>query len=602
MLYNIKNGDVFGLDLTEQKKKQSGEKDAELAKWLSKFERSWNYAKQNYHQKWENNWKLYHNIRVKRSHDGVVKTFVPMVNSVVNTIVAELFNSNPLVNYRPNHPDQEADTKVLNEIYSDFALRDNWVQKNKINGRQGLITGNFCTFYEWVEERNGGYVHKINIPIRDMIIDPSSSSYEDWRYVGRRFFADKKSLEEETIYDFKTDSYKKRYKNLDEVVSGGKDEDDDKSKKDQAIGSIDNDKDRVELIEIWTKEHVVVIANRTTIIEERENPHYSIAKSQLAQRKVEAKIRGESVDEHDKIDGLLPFAHGRIYADISLPYGDSDVDIIADQQELLNELTELNIEALLYTLYPEKTLDPKFSEWIDDMDPAPGKIYPLPNGAMVWNNPPSIPTGITQERLNIKDEIRESSAISRISKGASATDSTTATEIRNMLGQMDSRIQEKAQTLANEFFFQEAKIVLKLIQLYAPEQMWVRTLQDANVSFTEVNPRAFLGEYTPMITLGVQRKLQESEERDSYTQAYQILIQDPTNNLPALKRIMFRKMFPELTQEEIEQIIEPPEQPEQVQQDQLPQGEEAIPRDTGLPPQEAMEGEQNEGDEYGYQG
>lgn len=602
MLYNIKNGDVFGLDLTEQKKKQSGEKDAELTKWLSKFERSWNYAKQNYHQKWENNWKLYHNIRVKRSHDGVVKTFVPMVNSAVNTIVAELFNSNPLVNYRPNHPDQEADTKVLNEIYSDFALRDNWVQKNKINGRQGLITGNFCTFYEWVEERNGGYVHKINIPIRDMIIDPSSSSYEDWRYVGRRFFADKKSLEEETIYDFKTDSYKKRYKNLDEVVSGGKDEDDDKSKKDQAIGSIDNDKDRVELIEIWTKEHVVVIANRTTIIEERENPHYSIAKSQLAQRKVEAKIRGESVDEHDKIDGLLPFAHGRIYADISLPYGDSDVDIIADQQELLNELTELNIEALLYTLYPEKTLDPKFSEWIDDMDPAPGKIYPLPNGAMVWNNPPSIPTGITQERLNIKDEIRESSAISRISKGASATDSTTATEIRNMLGQMDSRIQEKAQTLANEFFFQEAKIVLKLIQLYAPEQMWVRTLQDANVSFTEVNPRAFLGEYTPMITLGVQRKLQESEERDSYTQAYQILIQDPTNNLPALKRIMFRKMFPELTQEEIEQIIEPPEQPAQVQQDQLPQGEEAIPRDTGLPPQEAMEGEQNEGDEYGYQG
>lgn len=600
MLYNIKNGDVFGLDLTEQKKKQSGEKDAELTKWLSKFERSWNYAKQNYHQKWENNWKLYHNIRVKRSHDGVVKTFVPMVNSAVNTIVAELFNSNPLVNYRPNHPDQEADTKVLNEIYSDFALRDNWVQKNKINGRQGLITGNFCAFYEWVEERNGGYVHKINIPIRDMIIDPSSTSYEDWRYVGRRFFADKKSLEEETIYDFKTDSYKKRYKNLDEVVSGGKDEDDDKSKKDQAIGSIDNDKDRVELIEIWTKEHVVVIANRTTIIEERENPHYSIAKSQLAQRKVEAKIRGESVDEHDKIDGLLPFAHGRIYADISLPYGDSDVDIIADQQELLNELTELNIEALLYTLYPEKTLDPKFSEWIDDMDPAPGKIYPLPNGAMVWNNPPSIPTGITQERLNIKDEIRESSAISRISKGASATDGTTATEIRNMLGQMDSRIQEKAQTLANEFFFQEAKIVLKLIQLYAPEQMWVRTLQDANVSFTEVNPRAFLGEYTPMITLGVQRKLQESEERDSYTQAYQILIQDPTNNLPALKRIMFRKMFPELTQEEIEQIIEPPEQPEQVQQDQLPQGEEAIPRDTGLPPQEAIEGEQNEGDEYGY--
>lgn len=600
MLYNVGNGDVFGLNLTEQKKKQSGEKDTKLTKWLGKFERSWNYAKQNYHQKWENNWKLYRNIRVKRSHDGVVQTFVPMVNSAVNTIVAELFNSNPLVNYVPNHPDQEADTKVLNEIYADFALRDNWVQKNKVNGRQGLITGNFCAFYEWIDDRDGGYVHKINIPIRDMIIDPSSSSYEDWKYVGRRFFADKKSLEEETIYDFKTDSYRKRYKNLDEVISGGKDEDDDKSKKDQMIGSIDDNKDRVELIEIWTKKHVVVIANRNTIIEERENPHYALAKSQQAQRKVEAQLKGEEITEDDKVEGLLPFAHGRIYADISLPYGDSDVDIIADQQELLNELTELNIEALLYTLYPEKTLDPKFSEWIDDMEPAPGKIYPLPQGAMSWNNPPAIPNGISQERLNIKDEIRESSAISRISKGASATGSTTATEIKNMLGQMDSRIQEKAQTLANEFFFQEAKIVLKLIQLYAPEQMWVRTLGDAKVSFDEVNPRQFLGEYTPMITLDIQRKLQRSEEQEAYTQAYQILIQDPTNNLPALKKIMFRKMFPDLTQEEIEQIITPPEQLEQGQQDQLPQGEEIIPQDAELPPQEVMAGDQTEGDGYGY--
>ena len=89
--------------------------------------------------------------------------------------------------------------------------------------------------------------------------------------------------------------------------------------------------------------------------------------------------------------------------------------------------------------------------------------------------------------------------------------------------------------------------------------MWVRTLGDARVSFDEVNPRQFLGEYTPMITLDIQRKLQRSEEREAYTQAYQILIQDPTNNLQTLKKIMFRKMFPDLTQEEIEQIITPPE-------------------------------------------
>ena len=59
-------------------------------------------------------------------------------------------------------------------------------------------------------------------------------------------------------------------------------------------------------------------------------------------------------------------------------------------------------------------------------------------------------------------------------------------------------------------------------------------------------------------------------------------------------------MFPDLTQEEIEQIITPSEQPEQGQQGQLPQGEEATPQDTELPLQEAMAGDQIEGDGYGY--
>ena len=189
MWYNISIGAALGCSVAGRN--SQSRKSKHLQKWLQKFDDSWLYAQQNYHQRWENNWKLYHNIRTKRSHPGVVKTFVPMVNSTVNTLVAALFNSNPSVKYLPNHPDQEADTAVLNEIYDDFARKDNWVQKNKINGKQGLITGNYACFYEWKDDKDGGYVHKEVVPIRDMIIDPQSHSYRDWRYVGRRYFASK---------------------------------------------------------------------------------------------------------------------------------------------------------------------------------------------------------------------------------------------------------------------------------------------------------------------------------------------------------------------------------------------------------------------------
>ena len=585
-------GSAPGTNVAERESKSR--KDANLQKWLQKFDDSWLYAQQNYHQRWERNWKLYHNIRTKRSHDGVVKTFVPMVNSTVNTLVAALFNNNPSVKYIPNHPDQEADTAVLNEIYDDFARKDNWVQKNKANGKQGLITGNFACFYEWKDDKEGGYVHKEVIPIRDMIIDPQSHSYRDWRYVGRRYFASKKALKQEKCWDPEKQKEVKRFKNLEDVQPSGSitDYESDKVKKDQAIGATaPGDGDIIECVEIWTRSKVVVIANRNTIIEEKENPYYRLEKAHFERQKAEYELDmleyeqnvanwnaerqmtltmyGQDIGEYpgekpefkadfnEEMAGFLPFAHGRDYEDISLTYGDSDVDIIADQQELLNDMTELNIEAVLYTLYPEKTLDPKYATWANDLNPRPGKVYPIPAGAMVWNNPPAIPTNAFNERLNIKAEMREAVSVSEVNKGVAMTDKTTATEIKAQMGQADQRITEKAQTLANDFFFQEAKIVLKMLQLYAPDKLYVRTINDANVTFEKVDMSRFVGEYTPMVTLDIQKKYEEAQQQQAYMDAFQMIIQDPTNNLLAAKQILYKKMMPSLTDEEIEQIITP---------------------------------------------
>lgn len=606
------NGDACGYKVAERSQSKS-KKDVNLQKWLQKFEDSWLYAQQNYHQRWERNWKLYHNIRVKRSHDGVVKTFVPMVNSTVNTLVAALFNNNPSVKYIPNHPDQEADTAVLNEIYDDFARKDNWVQKNKANGKQGLITGNFACFYEWRDDKEGGYVHKEVVPIRDMIIDPQSHSYRDWRYVGRRYFASKKALECEKCWDFDKEKEVKRFKNLNDVQPSGSltDYESDKTRKDQAIGSTaPGDGDIVECIEIWTRSKVVVIANRNTIIEEKENPYYRLEKAQFERRRAEYDVdmleyeqklanwnadrqatltmTGEDIGEfpenkpefdadfNEEMAGFLPFAHGRDYEDISLTYGDSDVDIIADQQELLNDMTELNIEAVLYQLYPEKTLDPKYASYANDLNPRPGKVYTIPAGAMIWNQPPAVPTNAFNERLNIKSEMREAVSVSEVNKGVAMTDKTTATEIKAQMGQADQRITEKAQTLANDFFFQEAKIVLKMLQLYAPDKLYVRTIKDANVSFEKVDMSRFIGDYTPMVTLDIQKRYEEAQAQQAYIDAYQMIIQDPTNNLQAAKQILYKKIMPSLTDEEIEQIITPVQAPEASTPEGVPDNEQQL--------------------------
>ena len=558
-----------------------------LSRFLKYFTDSWTYAQQNYHQTWERNWKLYRNIRTEKNHPGTIECFVPMVNSTVNTIVASLFNSNPSVKYLPNRADQNEETDILNDVYQDFARRDGWALKNKINGRQGIITGNYFAYYEWQPDDNGGFVHKEIIPIRDAILDPNAHNIADAKYVGRRFFTSKKELENTLIFNPETGKMEKRYKDLDNVTEnatdGGLDAQSDKAIKDTALGSVSPNKgSQVEVIEIWTHEEVCVIANQQTVIEYRENPYFALNKSKFEQRKLAWELEryqklqqsagsediGEFKEEFNKKSaGLIPFAHGCDYPDVSLIYGSSDVDIIADEQELLNTLTELNIEAVLYQLYPERRIDPKFAGKLDNLDPMPGKVYPLPAGAMDWNNPPTIPTNAFAERNNIKGEIRESASVSEISKGITATDSTTATEIKAMLGQADVRIREKADNLAQGFFMQEATIVFKLLKLYADDNYMIRKVGDNGVKFETVEMSKFIGDYTPMVTLDVQAQLEKSEKQEAYTNAFQMIIADPTNNLAEAKRIMYPKMMPELTQEEIAAIITPtqPQQPIQPQ-------------------------------------
>ena len=602
------------MDIMAKKPTTTTKKDNPvLSRFLKYFTDSWTYAQQNYHQTWERNWKLYRNIRTEKNHPGTIECFVPMVNSTVNTIVASLFNSNPSVKYLPNRADQNEETDILNDVYQDFARRDGWALKNKINGRQGIITGNYFAYYEWQPDDNGGFVHKEIIPIRDAILDPNAHNIADAKYVGRRFFTSKKELENTLIFNPETGKMEKRYKDLDNVTEnatdGGLDAQSDKAIKDTALGSVSPNKgSQVEVIEIWTHEEVCVIANQQTVIEYRENPYYALNKSKFEQRKLAWELEryqklqqsagaediGEFKEEFNKKSaGLIPFAHGCDYPDVSLIYGSSDVDIIADEQEMLNTLTELNIEAVLYQLYPERRIDPKFAGKLDNLDPMPGKVYPLPAGAMDWNNPPTIPTNAFAERNNIKGEIRESASVSEISKGITATDSTTATEIKAMLGQADVRIREKADNLAQGFFMQEATIVFKLLKLYADDKYMIRKVGDNGVKFETVEMSKFIGDYTPMVTLDVQAQLEKSEKQEAYTNAFQMIIADPTNNLAEAKRIMYPKMMPELTQEEIAAIITPtqPQQPQQPQTAQpVPQMENMAAQD--MTAQDVMQEEQ----------
>ena len=105
---------------------------------------------------------------------------------------------------------------------------------------------------------------------------------------------------------------------------------------------------------------------------------------------------------------------------------------------------------------------------------------------------------------------------------------------------------------------------------------------------------AFLGEYTPMVTLDVMKKLEDAEKRESYMNAYQMLIADPTNNLEKIKEYVLPKALPELNREELKQITEKTEQAPEM----LPV-EETVREDVTLPEELPVEEQPSLEEAYG---
>ncbi len=245
------------------KKPEEKQTDSSLEKVVTAFNRSWEYAQSSWHKRWEDNYKLYNNVRVKRGYQGITDTFVPMSFSTVETLTSGLFGSKPKFGYLPPQEKQDQKTDILNSLLDFYWDKDQWSLKIINTGRNMFRLGTAVDFFYW----EGDHPCLINVPIRDFFISPESSQLSEGRtrYCGRRYLTSKEELEEFEIVDFdkKPDAdgdypMKKKYSNLDQIKfdSGTQGENTDKQQKDIWYGSTipEAGKSQIEVIEYWDED------------------------------------------------------------------------------------------------------------------------------------------------------------------------------------------------------------------------------------------------------------------------------------------------------------------------------------------------------------
>lgn len=515
---------------------------------LKDFSASWDYAKSSWHDRWRDNNYLYNNQRVKRGYDGISDTFVPMAFSTVETITSALFGTKPKYSFLPPEDKQDQNTDILNGLLDFYWDKDQWSLKNINTGRCMLKVGTAIDYYFW----NRDHPVKINIPIRDFFIDPTATSLENARYMGRRYLTSKKELEGFEIVDFdksKGDNivFKKKYTNLDNLDAYKTLEKTDKEEKDMWYGSTLSDppEDQVEVIEYWTMDKTISIANRTVVIEDADNYY-----------KAKAKADGDEFAQ-----GIMPFNDARDYVDESLFYAKGEIDVIADQQEDLNDLTNQNKDAISFALNQMYTLDPMHADMINEVENLPGAVYPFKPETLVPIRHGNIPPDAFAERQNVKNEIRETTASNEIVKGAPTQGGkTTATEINAQVAGAGQRINLKVTQLENGYFHREALIVFAMVKLYVTEPMMVRIIGKDGARWEQFDPQEFKGEYEPRVQLDITIQNKKQQQAADAANMLEAFMDNPVVNQQELAKVVLQRAF-DLDPDEVE-LLMTPQQPQ----------------------------------------
>lgn len=530
--------------------------DSVLETVLKDFKSSWEYTSGSWHKRWQDNFFLYNNQRVKKGYQGITDTFVPMAFGTVETLTSALFGSKPKFQFLPPQERSDQKTDILNSLLDFYWDKDQWSIKVINSGRSMFMLGTGVDYFYWQND----HPCMINVPLRDFFFDPTCTSLEDARFMGRRYLTTKEELESFEIIDLDnpteiplledglptgefetTYEMKPKYTNLDKVnADGSKGDPTDKEQKDMWYGSTvsEPENNQIEVIEYWTLDKTISIANRSVVIEDAENYYKS-----------KAKANGSKYPK-----GLMPFAAARDYVDASLFLAKGEIDFILDQQELLNDQTNQRNDAIMYAINQMYTLDPKYAHMINEVENLPGAVYPFEKDALVPIMKGQIPADSFNESLNLKNEIRETTASSEVVRGVKSDQDATATEVNAQIAGAGQRLGLKITQIENEYFHRMARIVLEMIKLYVTEPMMVRILGKDGAKWEEFDPSEFDGDYEPRVQLDIELAAKEREDASMVKEMLAAFLGDPDVNQQELKKLVMQRGF-QLDPDEVEALV-----------------------------------------------
>lgn len=532
---------------------------------MGNFDKARKYVKDHYQGVWADCFKAYNGVRTRRGYAGVADDFVPETFAIVESLKASIAGSKPKFKYLPLTEKQEQDTTALNALVDYYWSLNNMTEKMLNWVGDMIIYGNGIMMVSW--DNNQPLIQ--HIPLSDFFVDPAATHMNRPeepgypRYAGYRYLTSIQELEAKKKVDPDTGELVSKYKNLNKVGDEKAGDDMDKDRKESYMGSTygkDAINEQVEVLVYFTTNKRIEIANRDTIILDEKTPYYRAEKSITTV----AEINGETIEGKKiipEIKGFLPFAILRNYVDSNLFFARGDVEVILPTQEALNDTSSQKRDNIAYALNNMWQIDPRFKHLAEQVESAPGNVFPIPKGALSPIEKDDVSPAADSELNRLQQIMRTTTAADAAVQGAQQQFSrTTATEVQAQLQQASMRFTTKVQTLEDEGFSQLSRIIHKMVQIFVDTDMAVRIVGKKGVEWQTYKPDTYTGEYEPRVVLESTADAEMAALSQAMQVASQFSLGNPLVNQKAFLQNMYKTLFSKfLSDDDIEEMLTAPQ-------------------------------------------
>lgn len=415
---------------------------------------------------WNDCYKLYRSYLDSSENPYSSNLFIPYSFWTVETIVPRLLGTGPELYIHGRELQDEVQADIVEELLKYQWEKIELNQKIEDMVRQGLIYGTSFMKIGWDDEEKIPSVE--NVDILDLFIDPEASCISDARFVIFR-----------TMKDIETIKNNPNYKNLDQLEDAASKSNDGSKASRYSVQSMSEPQSsdvakKVEIMEYWSKDKLVVVAGKKIVLREDKNPHK---------------------------DGRIPFISFKDYPVAFELYGIGEVETIRDLQREANILRNQMLDAGEFINNPMYEKDPIASINTKNIQARPGLILPRGLKPFIHGGLPASSFSMAERLAN---EIQSTTGVTDYQLGGQSTGANlnrTATGVISIQESGNQRFRLKLRHL-EEALKDLVEMVLARNQQYMVKEQVVRIIGNAGADWVTVKASDIKGNYDIVVQLG----------------------------------------------------------------------------------------------------